>query len=99
MTHFDGPDYIPEFDQERLTGQIKRVFNCMKDCRYRTLSEIESTTGDPQASISAQLKHLQKQRFGSHTLNKRRRGDRTHGLFEYQLIPNLGQTKIDFDVT
>ncbi len=80
---FDGPDYDPELDRERLTGQILRVFNCMKDMKWRTLAEIEASTGDPQASISAQLRHLRKDRFGNHSVNKRRRGDPRQGLFEY----------------
>ena len=86
---FDGSDYVPELDQARLTGQIKRVFDLMQDGGWRTLVEIESNTMDPQASISAQLRHLRKHRFGGHTVNKRRRGDPKQGLFEYQLIVKL----------
>jgi len=85
---FNGSDYIPELDQVRLTGQINRVYNCMKDSSWRTLSEIEINTGDPQASISAQLRHLRKERFGKHIVNKQRRGEPSQGLFEYQLILN-----------
>ena len=83
---FDGSDYNPEFDDKRLRGQVKRVFQLMKDGQWRTLAEIESATGDPQASISAQLRHLRKKRFGSHALFKRSRGNRNVGLWEYQLI-------------
>lgn len=86
---FNGPEYVPKIDDERLTGQVLRVFTCMKDSEWRTLSEIEELTGDPQASISAQLRHLRKPRFGNHTVNRRSRGDRAQGLFEYQLIVNL----------
>jgi hypothetical protein len=86
---FNGPDYGPALDQVRLTGQIERIFSLMRDGRWRTLSEIESATGDPAASISAQLRHLRKARFGAHTMNKRRRGTRTSGLFEYQVIVNV----------
>lgn len=82
---FDGPDYSPEFDQKRLTGQIRRVFDLMKDGRWRTLEEIGEATGDPQASVSAQLRHLRKPRFGGFTVEKRARGEREHGLFEYRL--------------
>jgi hypothetical protein len=85
---FDGADYDPKSDDTRLTGQIKRVWDCMKDSQWRTLREIEEITGDPQASISAQLRHLRKLRFGLHTVNKQPRGDRESGLFEYQLIIN-----------
>lgn len=87
--HFDGSDYVKEFDQERLTGQLKRIYALMKDGKYRTLREIEDLTNAPQSSISAQLRHLRKERFGSHTVNKKSRGDRTNGLFEYQLETNI----------
>lgn len=83
---FDGSDYVPALDDVRLTGQILRVFDAMQDGKWRTLGEIESVTGDGQASISAQLRHLRKVRFGGHTVNKRPRGERSHGLFEYQLV-------------
>ena len=87
---FNGPEYVPQWDKERLTGQIYRIARLMIDGRWRTLEEIASATGDPPASISAQLRHLRKERFGSHTINRRPRGDRAHGLFEYQLIWNRG---------
>ncbi len=83
---FNGPEYDPQFDRERLTGQILRIFTVMADAGWRTLAEIEGITGDPQASISAQLRHLRKDRFGAHTINRRARGDREDGLFEYQLL-------------
>ena len=83
---FNGSDYVPELDDKRLTGQIKRVHDLMIDGKWRTLQEIEQATGDPQASISAQLRHLRKERFGSHVINKQRRGEEKHGLFEYQLL-------------
>jgi hypothetical protein len=85
---FDGSDYSPKRDDVRLAGQLLRVFNCMRDSHWRTLEEIGHDTGDPQASISAQLRHLRKEKFGSHTVNKRNRGDGARGLFEYQLVVN-----------
>jgi hypothetical protein len=83
---FDGAEYSPAADDVRLSGQILRVFRLMSDSRWRTLEEIARSTGDPHASISAQLRHLRKKRFGAHTVNRRARGDRQHGLYEYQLI-------------
>jgi len=83
---FNGDVYEPKFDKIRLTGQIHRIFELMRDGRYRTLGEISNITGDGEASISAQLRHLKKERFGGHTLNKQHRGDRKSGLWEYQLI-------------
>lgn len=85
ILHFDGPEYVPARDQERLTGQILRIFSLMRDGKWRSLPEIATATGDPEASISAQLRHLRKTRFGSHTVNRRHVGS---GLFEYQVIPN-----------
>lgn len=82
---FDGPAYSPKHDQVRLTGQILRVFECMKDGRFRTLREIAAITHDPESSISAQLRHLRKPRFGGHTVLRQSRGERELGLYEYAL--------------
>jgi len=92
--HFNGSDYVPTLDFKRLTGQCKRVFDCMSDDKWWTLGEIAQTTEDPEASVSAQLRHLRKDRFGGHTILKRRRGDPKQGLFEYRLIPNYSQQKL-----
>ncbi len=94
INDFEGSDYVRELDRVRLTGQILRIFNFMAPGEWRTLREIESKTGDPQASISAQLRHLRKDRWGGHQVEKRRRGDEHQGLFEYKLIPNLGQLSL-----
>ena len=80
--------YEPDYDDVRLTGQILRVARAMISGEWKTLNEIADVTRDPQASISAQLRHLRKVRFGSHTLLKRPRGDRHVGLWEYRLIWN-----------
>jgi len=80
---FDGPEYSPARDQVRLSGQIERVFNLMRDGKWRSLPDIAQRTGDPEASISAQLRHLRKARFGGHTVNRRHVAN---GLFQYQLI-------------
>ena len=87
---FDGPAYDKKHDQKRLTGQIKRIFDLMQDGWWRTLDEISKTTGDPAASVSAQLRNLRKDHFGSHTIKRQTRGNRDDGLFEYKLIVNKG---------
>lgn len=88
---FDGADYVPERDDGRLGRQCQRVFNLMKDGLWRSLPEIEQATGDPQPSISAQLRHFRKPRFGAHTVD-RRRGDSS--LYEYRLVPASEQLVI-----
>ena len=87
---FDGPEYKPAFDEARLNKQIRRVFDCMRDRTWRSIDEIAELTGDPATSVSAQLRHLRKEKFGSHTVNKRREGETNQGFYRYQLIPNYG---------
>lgn len=93
--HYNGPDYVPEFDYARLSKQTKRVFDVMlcanKRKEWLTLRELEERSETPQASASAQLRHLRKDRFGKHSILKRRRGNREAGLFEYYMIPNLNK--------
>ncbi len=89
---FNGSDYDPVFDEARLTSQHSRVFNAMKDSQWRTLDDIHAITKDPHASISAQLRHLRKKRFGSHTIEKKVVGDREDGLYSYRLIENTEST-------
>ena len=85
---FNGVSYEPILDEFRLTKQIGNIFALMRKGEWLTLSEIEKELNYPQASISAQLRHLRKERFGKHIVDKRRRGDDTKGLWEYRLIPN-----------
>lgn len=79
---FDGPD-VTEADTQRLTHQHDRLFKLMSDGRWRTLPGIAAVTKDPEASISAQLRHLRKPRFGGHTVERRRVEG---GLWEYRLL-------------
>lgn len=81
--YFDGSDYQPRRDDSRLSVQYIRIFEFMKDGQYRTLKEISDNTNDPEASISAQLRHMRKERFGGHTVNKIYI---KNGLYTYQLI-------------
>jgi hypothetical protein len=82
---FKGSDFIKEVDGNRLEKQITVITRLMKDGMWRTLQEIESKLGYPQASISAQLRNLRKESFGGHTVDKKRRGKESKGLFEYRL--------------
>lgn len=83
---YNGPSYDPQFDEDRLDKQLGRVFALMIDGKWRTLNEISRNTGDPESSVSAQLRHLRKDRFGSYVVNRRPRGIREIGLWEYQLL-------------
>lgn len=89
--NFNGPVYVPKIDSARLSIQYKRIFDLMEDAIWRTLGEIADATGDPQASISAQLRHMRKERFGGHKINKARVA-LDSGLWVYQLVVNRGAT-------
>lgn len=80
---FDGPEYVPERDNDRLLTQLERIKRVMSDGKWRTLNEIEAATGDPVASISAQLRHLRKETHSGHRVERR---SRDGALYEYQLV-------------
>ena len=89
---FHGSDYVPKEDQTRLTGQIMRLYDLLKEGNWLTLSEMENELNKrhpnhrhPQASLSAQIRNLRRVEFGSHVIIKQTRGDRSRGLFEYRL--------------
>ena len=81
---FDGDDYVPERDNKRLTGQIERVYALVSDGQWRTLAAIAHATGDPESSVSAQLRHLRKPRFGSFRVEKE---FIKSGLYRYRVLP------------
>jgi hypothetical protein len=82
---FSGPAYERAFDLARLQAQMRRVYDLMADGGWRTLREIAAATGDPESSVSAQLRHLRKKKFGAFAVGRRRRGEESRGLWEYQL--------------
>jgi hypothetical protein len=87
QVRFNGADYDRDRDNLRLGKQAADVFNLMKDGQWRTLQEIEAATKHPPASVSAQLRHFRKERFGGHEVNRKHEGN---GLYRYQLIVNNG---------
>jgi hypothetical protein len=85
MEKFDGSDYTPELDDERLDKQIDRVKKACRSGVPMTLAAIAKETGDPEASISAQLRHLRKEKHGSHLVDKIHV---SHGLYLYKVTLN-----------
>ncbi len=92
---FDGKTYEPEYDKVRLNKQASRVWMQVASGRWLTLREIEDATGDPQASISARLRDFRKDRFGGHSIERRRRGEAKQGLWEYRLIPSARPVQLE----
>ena len=86
---FGGTTYNAEQDEVRLSGQMLAVYGCMSDQQWRTLAEIRALIKcGSEAGISARLRDLRKKTCGQNIVNKRRRGDPSVGIYEYQLIVN-----------
>jgi hypothetical protein len=83
---FDGEVYESDLDRERLTGQLLKVYEVMRDHEWRTIAEIQALTGIRlDGSISKQLRHLRYERFGAYLVEKRRRGPAGVGVWEYRV--------------
>ena len=91
--HFEGDDYQHERDSERLTSQIEKIKDTMQDEQWRTLKQIASSTKAPEASVSAQLRNLRKEKHGGHKVNRKHI---SNGLYRYQLIlrQSTGQLRL-----
>lgn len=79
---FDGSTFEMKRDGARLNAQLKRVRDLMLDGIWRTLEEISIATGYPEASISARLRDLRKEKFGGYQVNRRNMGK---GTWVYQV--------------
>src|SRR4051812_39177242 len=87
---FQGKTYDPKHDRHRLSSQYMRVFNLMKDGRWRTLAEIREVVGGSEAGISARLRDFRKAVNGGHVVDDRRQGK--SGVWEYRLTPSTAHT-------
>jgi len=86
--YFDGETYDPDKDAVRLTKLMLRVWSFVQSGEWVTLSELANATGGTEASVSARLRDLRKERFGAHTVERRRMYNPTLGAYEYRVIPN-----------
>ena len=80
--------YVPEYDFSRLKTARDKVYILMQDSKWRTLQEISFKIEAPETSVSAYLRDFRKEKFGSHIVDRRTRGTRARGLWEYKLIEN-----------
>jgi hypothetical protein len=81
---FDGATYDKAKDGSRLRIQLQKVKHLMLDGKWRTLAEIAAFVGSPEASVSARLRDLRKNKFGAYTV-ERRRVPTERGLHEYRV--------------
>jgi hypothetical protein len=81
-----GPAYDAKKDEPAITDQRNLIKALMVDGKWRTLFEIHAALNYPEASVSAQLRHLRKPQFGGWLVCKKRRlGQR---VWEYRLTPS-----------
>jgi hypothetical protein len=84
---FDGNTLTAE-DRPRLDTQLDAVRSIMLDGHYRSLehlaAEVTQRTGRraTEASVSARLRDLRKDKFGGYQVNRKSDGE---GLFLYQV--------------
>lgn len=83
LLDFDGATYEPEHDSVRLTGQMLRVFEVMKDGRWHSLAELADRAAGSEAGVSARIRDLRKKRFGGHEVERKRIDG---GLWWYRLV-------------
>ncbi len=79
---FDGSTYEPYRDYARLTGQLGRVFDLMRDGNWRTIPQIAEITGGSPQSISARLRDFRKDKYGAYAVERKLIGQ---GLYSYRL--------------
>lgn len=85
FTQTFGPAYSEELDGKRIQKQHEEIRDYMLCREWRTLAEIASALRYPEASVSAQLRHLRKARFGGHVVEKRRRLSPSGAQWEYRV--------------
>ena len=91
-----GPAYVEAIDGARIHGQRAHILQIMVTGAAYTLAELEDRTGYPQSSISAQLRHLRKDRFGGYDVQKRRQ-HADAGTWEYFIVVKVsGQAELPF---
>lgn len=81
---FGGSTYHSRLDRKRLTGQLEKVRSLMSDQQWRTLGEIVLIAGGSEAGVSARLRDLKKDQFGSYHVQKQNLGN---GLWKYRVLP------------
>lgn len=72
-------------DVKRVKGGLKKIYLHVRDGERHTLAEISAATGVPEASVSAGLRSLRREKYGAHTVLRHHVGN---GLHTYRFIAN-----------
>jgi DNA-binding IclR family transcriptional regulator len=79
---FDGKTFDQARDGKRLTSQLNVVKALMLRGGWVSLKDLAALTGYPEASVSARLRDLRKERFGGYNVE---RVYLSHGLWLYRV--------------
>lgn len=90
-SEFPGPVKPEEVPRLRRQHEVIRDF-MLRHNRWHSLRHIAAHTGYPEASISANLRHLRKQSFGAYRVEKMRAGG---GVWLYRVLPPLATGQMD----
>jgi hypothetical protein len=88
LPHRDGATYDHEQDGARLQQQQQDVWNLMRTGHWYSLTALSQATGHMPQSISARIRDFRKDRFGGHTVLRKRAG-LYRGTFVYRLVPRV----------
>lgn len=90
MTDHDGETYSRSMDGERLGSQLQATLDVLTGGDWWTLSALAGAVSErtgkraTEASISARLRDLRKDKFGGHNIESQRDPD-ADGLWKYRL--------------
>lgn len=79
----DGSSFSRGRDLSRLNAQMADVYRYMSHGEWRTLADIATNTGHPEASVSARLRDLRKDKFGGFNVERRYIAC---GQYQYRLV-------------
>lgn len=66
-----GETFDAKRDGKRLNKQAADAYAYMAHGQWRTLADIASATGHPEASVSARLRDLRRPKFGGYTVERK----------------------------
>lgn len=82
---FYGAGITTQEDVKRVKGGLKKIYLFVRDGKWHTLRRISAETGVPEASVSAGLRSLRREKYGAHTIQREHIGS---GLHVYRFVPN-----------
>lgn len=85
---FDGDTFDQELDGERLGAQLQRVKLAMASGEWFTLAQLASAARCSEASASARIRDLRKERNGGWTIQRERIEG---GLYRYRRVFEVAQ--------